>query len=48
MGVSIKMQPMDMAHMKNRNNLFEEFKMDEDLDLAELGIEFFIMDEEIN
>ena len=44
MGVSIKMQPMNIALVRNRNNLFEEFKMDEDMDLAELGIEFFIMD----
>ena len=37
-----------MAHMRNRNNIFEELKMDDDLDLAELGIDFFVMDEEVN
>ena len=48
LGISIKMQPNDMAHMRNRNNIFEELKMDDDLDLAELGIDFFVMDEEVN
>ena len=47
LGISIKMQPNDMAHMRNRNNIFEELKMDDDLDLAELGIDFFVMDEEV-
>ena len=36
-----------MAHMRNRNNIFEELKMDDDLDLADLGIDFFVMDEEV-
>ena len=35
-----------MAHKRKRNNIFEELRINEDLEFSNLGIDFFVMDEE--
>ena len=46
LGISIKMQPKDMAHMRNRNK--NELKLADKLDLDELGTKVFVLDKEVN
>ena len=36
-----------MAHKRKRNNIFEKHKINEDLDISDLGIDYFFMGEEV-
>ena len=47
-GISIKMQPKEMAHKRNQKNNKNELKLADKLGLDELGIKSFVMDKEVN